>query len=1053
MKEKFTKFLVLLFSLATLTTYAQQKKITGTVTSKADGLPLPAVSVTVKGTSLGSQTDVDGKYSISVPENGTLMFSYVGFQLKEVKVGSTSVINIALESDERQLGEVVVTALGINRQAASLGYSTAKIKAEDLTRAKSASVVQSLNGKVSGLQINTVNSGVNPTTRIVLRGNRSLTGNNQALIVLDGVIVPSNILNTINPDDIENVSILKGSNASALYGSEASNGAMLISTKKGTKNKPRITYSNVSTIEQISYLPSMQDRFGSGSAEGIATYDPIENQQYGPAFDGTLRPLGRVLEDGSIQEVTYKSRIKEKTNFFDNGLNMQNNIAMSTGNENSLLYFSYQNVNANGTVPGDQGKRNTFRLNGTKEVIKDLNLNFNASYAQNRADVHSNNDRDNSVYWNVINAAPQVPLTSYKDWRNDKFSNPNGYYNDYYFNPYYKIDNFRTDSRNDFFIGSFDLNYKLTPWMTAMYRLSASGNDFSSKEYGDKFTYSDFAKAGTAKKDVAGYVTDRSSFNNQVTSEIYIDLSKKFGDFTTSLKIGNQVRQNAAKYSVVGASALVNPGLFNVSNRTGELAGSESNYKSRSIGLLGNLNVGYKDYLFLEVSGRNDWVSVLAPENRSFFYPGVNLSYVLTQGIDALKNNSVLTYAKVRGGWSKTGQVNLASNAYSDWGVGVSTPTYGAYALFPTYGPQAGFPYGSLAGYTISNRIVSNNLKPEFTTGYELGAELGFWNDRLNIDATYYKTSSTNQTVGASVSNATGYSSYLFNTGELTNEGVEADVRLTPIKLDNGFRWNVGFNYSYNENKVVSISDSINELALTSGGDAQVYAIKGQSFPVIKGSYYERDPEGRVIVDAKTGYPVKAADQKIFGSSSPKHKLGVTTSFEYKNFTLSGVFEYRGGYVISNNIGSNMDFTGASGRSASFDRQRFVYPNSVYKDPATGKYVENKNITVADGGAGFWANAAVNTSVAENYITSGAYWKVRELVLSYNFPQSVISKMKVVKGMSLSLIGRNLFTWTPKSNMYTDPEYSFTDGNGQGINTINQTPPTRTFGGSLSVTF
>src|SRR2546428_3573556 len=446
MKEKFTKFLVLFFSLLALNVSAQQKKISGTVTAKSDGLPIPGVSVQVKGTSLGAQTDVDGKFTISVDEGATISFAYLGFKTKDAKVGGSTVLNVALEADQQLLNEVVVTALGIKRQSRELGTSTATVSAAEITATKSTNIINGLTAKVAGLQINTVNNGVNPETRVVLRGNRSMTGNNQALIVLDGVPVPSSVLNTLNPEDVDNISILKGASAAALYGSDATNGALVVTTKKGSKT-PKFTYSNSTQFENISFFPKLQEKFGLGSDEWDQVYTSYENQQYGPAFDGSLVPIGTKTADGSTQQITYIARPDERKNFFDTGSSIQNNFSISTGDEKSALYVSYQNVSNKNVVPKDKFNRNTFRLNASKEFGK-FTAGFNSSFSVNNVDATANADRNNSVYWNVVNTSVLVPLTQYKDWRNDPYANPNGYYNEYYYNPYFVIDNNRLNSRD-----------------------------------------------------------------------------------------------------------------------------------------------------------------------------------------------------------------------------------------------------------------------------------------------------------------------------------------------------------------------------------------------------------------------------------------------------------------------------------------------------------------------------------------------------------------------------------------------------------------------------
>lgn len=1036
---------------------AQTRAISGRVTDRASGQGLPGVTVLVKGTTTGASTNSDGTYTISVPADATtLVFSSIGYASIERPIGTASTIDIGLANDSKQLGEVVVTgALGLQRQAKEIGYSTATVKAEELNQARVTQVTNGLAGKVSGLQVQTLSSGVNPSVRVTLRGTRSLTGNNEALIVLDGIIVPNDVLTALNPDDVENVTVLKGANAAALYGSQATNGALIITTKKGG-NAPAVTFTQTSQLEQISFLPKLQKEFGLGSDEYEAIYTGYENQQYGPRFDGTTRQLGLPVESGRTQEMPYVARPNERKNFFDTGYQMQNNVSFSGGNDKSKIFVSFQNVKNKGVVPKDVFDRNTFRVNASSQLGK-LSAGFNVSYSAKRIDQTSNSDRDNSVYWNVINTGVQVPLSQYKDWRNNEFANPNGYYNEYYRNPYFIIDNSRTKSREDYVIGNIDLGYKVLDWLNLQYRLGITTINQSSRAYQDRFDFTAYtlARPENARANIPGFVNELSSYNTRVYSDLFININKSFGDVTVSAILGNNTQQGTARVQTTNSSALAVPGLFNLSNRIGPVNGAEADYQQRQTSLFADLTLGYKEFLFLHGSARNDWTSVLSKENRSFFYPSVDVSFIFTDAIPVLKDGSFLDYGKVRAGISKVGQVNL-SNA----SVGGVATTFGAYALDPVFQLGSGFPFGSLTSYSQSNQIVQRGLTPEFTTSFEVGAEVAFLSRRVNLAGTYYTQKSTDQTVSAGVSTATGFSSYLLNAGEVRNKGYEVDLNITPVQLDNGFTWKVGANYNYNNNKVVSIAPGINELPLTTGGNSQVYAIVGQPYPVLRGSYYVKDDQGRVIVTptpvsghGTQYFPSKAADTKIFGNTLPKNRYGFNTSLSFKGLTLAGQAEYRTGYVVYHTIGENLDFTGASQRSAEYGREPFVYPNSSVLNP-DGTYSANTS-NLTPGGAEFWANSSYNTTVAENYVTKGNFFKIRELSLNYALPSALLTKTGFIKGASLNLYGRNLFTWVPKENQWTDPEFSFTNStsNAIGINTINQTPPTRFYGASLSATF
>ncbi|GAB3576559.1 SusC/RagA family TonB-linked outer membrane protein [Hymenobacter daeguensis] len=1069
--------------------YAQDRSLSGRVTDRATGQGLPGATVLVKGTTVGASTNADGGFSLSVPATATaLTISSIGYASVEQPIGNNTTFNVALASDVKQLGEVVVTgALGIQRQQQQIGYATATLDSKELTQARVTNVANGLAGKVSGLQIQTLNNGVNPSPRVTLRGSRSLTGNNEALIVIDGVISTNDVLGALNPDDVASVDVLKGANAAALYGSQASNGALIITTKKGSNNSSQVTFSHTSQFESISFLPKFQTEFGPGSPDwfnnsGATPFTPdnsiddyshqyqgYENQQYGPRFDGSIRPFGQALADGSIQYLTYEARPNEKRKFFNTGYQMQNGVTFSGGNEKTKFFTSYQNLHNNGIVPKDVFDRNSFRFNASHEIGR-LTVGFNLAYSQQKANVTSNLDRNTSVYWNVFNTTVMAPLTSYSDYINNPFAEQNyGYYNAYYYNPYFILDANRTTDRRNTIQGNVDLSYKVFDWLKVQYRLGTT-----STNQANLTTQNKFSLAPGSPKQIAsypGFVQDLSSNLTRINSDLFVSMDKTFGDFSVQAILGNNVQQLDSRYNFVASTALAVPVVgdnYNLSNRIGNLNGADARAQTRLYAFYADVTLGYKDFLYVHGSGRNDNISILEPGNRSFFYPAVDASLVFTNAIPALKDLSFLDYGKIRGGVSKVSQVNLPSLTAN--GV---YQTGGAYALASTYSLGAGFPFGNLASFTANGGVVQKGLKPEDTRSIETGIELSFLKRRVSAAATYYNQRSTNQTVSTSISGSTGYQTYLLNAGEVANRGVELDLNITPVRSATGLTWTVGGNFNYNNNEVISLPNGLPQLVLTGSGvsgqtsNADLYAIPGQPFPVLQGSYYERTDDGRVkmmrVSDPNDATlvryaPVKATGTKIFGNTQPKYKYGFNTSFTYKGITLAGQGELRTGYVVYNTIGENLDFTGSGERSVQFGRQDFVYPNSSIPqtDPTTGAitYVPNTG-GLTPGGSEFWANTANwNTGVAENYVTSGKFFKIREVSLSYALPTAIVSKLGLVKGASLNLFGRNIFTWVPKENIYTDPEFSGTSvgSNAVGINTVLQTPPTKFYGATLNVT-
>ncbi|QNE40381.1 SusC/RagA family TonB-linked outer membrane protein [Hymenobacter sp. NBH84] len=1028
---------------------AQNRAISGRVTDRANSQGLPGVTVLVKGTTIGVSTNEDGNYTINVPASATtLVFSSIGYIPVEQPI-SSSTINVALGADSKQLGEVVVTgALGIERNARELGYAATPIMSKEITQARPTNVVNGLTGKVAGLNVQTVNNGVSPNVRITLRGTRSITGENGALVVIDGVQTTQDILATLNPDDIAEITVLKGANAAALYGSQATNGALIVTTKKGGKG-PQVTFSHTSQLESISFWPKLQNEFGPGSTEWDAEYTEYENQQYGPRFDGSIRPLGRETENGNIQNIAYEARPNERKNFFKTGYQMQNNVSFSAGNNDTKILVSAQNLKNHGIIPRDVFERNTFRVNASTQV-KRLLIGANVSYSQNRTETTTG-----AIYDQLVNTSSLIPLTQYKDWRNNEFANPNGYYNEYYANPYYQLDNNRNKNRQDYLIGNTELGYKITDWLSLTHRLGITTINQSSKSTTDRFDYSAFTlgRPGNARANIAGGVTDLTSYTTRLNSDFIVNIIKEFGDFSVKAFLGNNIQQNRSRYLTASANALSVPGVFNISsNRVGELTGGEGSFIYRQFAFYADATFGYKNLLFLHGSARQESVSILEKNNRSYFYPGVDASLVFTEAIPMLKDVAFLDYGKIRAGYAKTGTVNLPSST-----IGAAA-SYGAYSLFPVYGAGSGFPFGSLASNTLSDRITQLNLQPEFTHSFEAGTEVSFFKNRIGFAGSYYYQRSINQAVQAGISPASGFGAYLLNAGEVQNNGVELELNLTPVETANGFTWRVGGNYNYNNNKVLKVTDTVDELLISSSGNGSTYAIKNQPFPVLRGTDYVRDDEGRVVLSyvdfgsGHTGYfPTQASALTTFGNTLPKHFFGFNTSLSYKGLTLAAQADYRTGYVIYNGIGSTLDFTGASARSAEYGRQPFVFPNSVTLDQE-GNSVPNTTL-LTPGGAEFWASSSYNYNIAANYVTKGDFFKLREVSLSYTLPASILDNARFIKGVTLNLYGRNLFLWVPKENKYTDPEFSFTSGNGVGINNIGQTPPTRFYGATLSATF
>ena len=1062
--------------------FAQNRTVTGTVTAKDDGLPIPGVTVKVKGSSGGVSTNTAGKFSLSVPAGTAVQFSAVGYNALTV-TPKGSVLNIALETTSTALGEVVVTgALGVKTQAKNLGYATANITPKELTATAAINVANGLTGKVAGLAVYELDNSVDPQISIVLRGNRSLEGNNNALIVLDGVPLPAgSLLSSINPNDIGDISILKGAGAAAIYGSEASNGAVIITTKRGSgSGKPIITYQNSVQAEKVAFYPKLQTTFGTYGGEGnyidpitgATEYVPYENQEYGPRYNGQEVELGAPLDSANGQKVMVKyspyptSPIQA---FFKTGITEQNDISFQQGDAQNSFFFSAQNSNRTDVVPLDKNIRNAFSIRGHR-TYGIFSMDYSVGYTRTTLSTYINNATTNTtpnslvglsgsfvttagsndLYSSILQLPAFYNLASYKDPNSDQ-GNVNNYPDAYAINPYWIINNARRNVLRDQLLSSLKLQIDPTNWLTASYHLSDNfGNDqerytrasvtFSPYAISDYYSASNTASGFASTGGTPGVVYDYSGYgdgspygSSRIQGDALVDLHHTFlKDFKTSLLLGNSIYQESFKAILTGSQQLLVPGLYNVSYIAGQPAAYEGSTLVRNISYFGDFNIGYKGYLNLEATLRNEHDSRLSKAERSFTYPSAKLAFVPTDAFAALKDNNILSFAKIYGSLSRVGNINI-----------------NAYEINNVYNVGAGFPYGSLGGLTSGIYNYSPTLKPEITTASEVGGEFGFLKSRIDLTLTYYNEFDKNQTVTVPTSTGTGYSYSILNLGETQSKGYEMQLTGQVLTQEaNKVGWTVGGNFSINDSKVISLTKGVSSLPL---GNNQ-YAVVGQPFPLLQGTDFVRDPQGKVVVSSTSGYPTTAPGLTTFGRVTPKYDLGLNTNVSYKFVSISAVAEYRGGDVTYNNIGQTLTFTGASYYSASNGRQRFVYPNSVIQT-ASGAYVPNTSVVTADGNYGFWQTSNFSKTMSP-FVTSGAFWKIREINLTFNLNQFV-KQSKYVKGLSVALTGRNLWLFTPKSNSYTDPEFSdaSASSSARGENSVNELPGTRVFGGSVKVTF
>ena len=1040
MRRFLTFFAVLM--LSGMLASAQSRVLSGQVRD-IPGEPVKFATVTETGTKNAVQTDASGNFSIKVSSpKSRLTVTAVGYDDQTI-TPSGNVVIANLVRNTQEMTAVVVTSLGQVRQKSSLGYSTASVKSKELTQANPVNLQNGLTGKVSGLNIATTNSGVIGTTRITLRGIRSLTGNNQPMLVIDGVPTPLGFLNSLNPNDIADVSLLKSASATVVYGPDGVNGAIIVTTKRGTVRKPMITVSHTTQFEKIAYMPDFQSRWGSGYNQdpntGLGTFEPIEQQSWGDQFDGSIRQFGQDGPNGEQLILPYTYQANGRKNFFQTGMTNQTDVSYSTGD----FYISAQNVAIKGTLPGDVNNRRTVALNAQKEYNR-FKASFNVRFTNSKYDVTTANAQ---VYYNVTGAPGQYDLSRFENWRTDYFSSPNGYYTPYLVNfnrtPYMAKDINRQKGKTNDILGNVELSYKATNWLNFVYRVGGSATNGSAKSTREAFAPSAYhlTLRDASATTIAASVADAMSSSSRFSSEFFANFNTKYKKLGISATLGQSFRETNSNDVSASSGNLGQSTFLSIQNRIGEPSVGVGTSKSRLSRVFGKVSLDYDGMAFIEGTGSYDKDSRNAPRNGSsfsnsdisYFYSGVNASVLLHKAIPSLSNIKFLNFAKVRAAISSTGNVPLGAQQDPFFTVGTF------------------FPYGSTLGYNIPTSTYQQKFKPEFVYNKEVGIELGFMKNKINFEATYYTQDNTDQVLDLSLANSTGFTSSKLNAAEFKNNGLELDLKLTPIFKMGDLSIDLKMNYTHQTSKVTKLVDGLDQLGIGNYN----WVIVGQ--PVYKFRLYDyvRDSAtGKVIVGAD-GMPTVNSNLTTFGNTTPTDIFGLTLSASYKGFTLTAVGEYRGGnQIVVDQLGQFLDDNGISARSGQYGRRAFVWPNSVVFDGT--KYVENTNVYTQSYNREFW-NSDLNTSAITNYLCSGAFWKLREVSLNYEFPAKLF-KGNTVKGITVGLTGRNLLTWLPKTNQWTDPEFSSNGnsaytGNAQGRSTAYNLPPTRIFGANVTFQF
>ncbi|MCH7410157.1 SusC/RagA family TonB-linked outer membrane protein [Belliella sp. DSM 111904] len=1083
MQERFTKFylldiarhslklaLLMIMLLFSQLGYGQQRSVTGKVLDD-QGEPIPGANVLVKGTTKGAVTDLDGVFVLDLnPTETIIVVSYIGFEKVEINIANQSEIIVKL-SDSVQLSEVIVTAAGIERNTNTLGYSVSTLDSDKLSQRNEPDPVRALTGKMAGVNIQGGGGVAGGSTNISIRGNSSLGNNNQPLFVVDGVPFDNSTFESggtrqtqssqstssrafdIDPNNIENLTVLKGAAASALYGSRAANGAIIITTKTGSKKGRKgmeITYNTSYSNEQVSGVPEFQTLYGQGTN---GDYRAGVYGSYGSPYSSrptiphplalSSNPSSQFPEfyeaDGVTPvQVPYRSYIKENIdNFFRNGNLFENSIMINGGNEKSSLTAGFTRTSNDGVVPGNSITRTSFNLGGSAKLDNGFFVRGTLNYVKTNQ-TSPPIGGSGSVMGNLLFMPTSYDLTNYP------FENPVTGENVYYRaldNPYWSVKHSPSTSNVDRTFGSFVIGKDVTPWLTIQ-------NTFGFNSFVDD-RISVLGKGSSVYAN--GTINTDNIYREELDNVLLATINTKLTeDISARLILGNNINQRMTRRSAFSGDGIIVAGLNDIRNTTtitlGGIPNNQALIKQRFYAFFGDLTFDYKNYASLNFVGRNDVSSTLPADNRSYLYGGVNGSLVFTE---ALKLNSrILNNGTIRAGYTKVG--NEAS-PYQTINV------FNANAAFGGIGSPFTNANGSgVSTQTLSNSFSNNQLQPEFITEFEIGTQLSFLQNLFSLDLTYYNKMSTSQIFVVNSAPSSGFLTRIINLGETSNKGIEIGLTANPLMSDRGLNWSISANFTRNRNRVEDLGDFAQ---LTYGGNVH---IEGYPYGMIFGSRYARDDEGNILVNPLTAKPITAATNGPIGDPNPDFFAGLSNTFSFRGVTLDVLFDWKqGGNILSTTIGE----TYARGvLKDTEDRDSFRIGNGVMGDVNTrtplldengNKIPNNTALNYNDYffGSGFGPSGPSAGYINEAAIFDATVFRLREISLGYQLPREMLSKTPF-GSVFFSLSGRNLWYKAPNTPaaMNYDPEVSTAGANNLGYDQLG-VPPTKRYGVNLRFTF
>lgn len=1042
-----------------------QSIITGKVTSREDKQSLPGVTVKELGTSLGAFTDANGSFTLSAAKGARLSFSLIGFETQIITVGTGRLINVVLSTQSTAVSEIVVTALGIKRERKTLSYSVGTVKNDQITNTNNA--FSAIEGKVAGVSINSSGGQVGASTNILIRGTSSITGNNQALIVVDGVPIDNSVnvteANTggapspnraidIDPADIDNVSILKGGAAVALYGLLGTNGVVVITTKKGQKGAPKVELSSSVAFDKVNRLPYLQNVYAQGKNGKFLGPDKGQTRSWGPKLtdlryngDATYKydsNGGLVLATAPNATAKTANYYNNVNNFFKTGVTYNNNIAVSGGGDNAVYRVSAGIEKQNGIVPTTFFQRINLKTSGSANVFKNMKVDGDINYINSTGNFAQQGSNVSGVflplYRTPINFDDKNGTTNVHDRRAYQFADgtQRDYTGGHFNNPYFALNQDPYINEVNRVIGDVNLAYTPLPWLGFNYRL---GGDIYSDNRTQKFE----------KGDVTfpfGKIISDNYLNKIINSDFQINLKHNITpDLSASLLLGAGIYSNYTNQIQLTGSNFLIPNFVNVNNSS-SFSGFSGLYRQHRNSYYSILNLDYKEQLFLDASYRIDYSTALNPKNNAFINPALGLSWVFTE-LPFLKDNSVLSFGKLRASFATTGNDASPYNLYNTFGSQAFADGLTQGITYPFLTNVGGFTQGGTLG-----NLGNPNLRAEKTFTYEFGGELSFFKDRLTLDATYYDKEGTSLIINVPLTGSSGYASQTLNVATMSNKGIELALNIIPVKVA-GFQWVLGGNFAKNVNKVKKLG--VDQVSFGGFTGITVAAIQGYPNQSFFGPTFETDKQGNQVIDdvkgdAGYGYPIAGQVSKYVGNALPKWNAGITNTFTYKGIRLFALLDIRHGGSLWNGTEGALISYGKSDVTLNRGTQTVFAGVMGHTDPNGNVVIDGgKNTTPATlNEAWYRGNGGGFGNVSSQFVQNGGWVRLRELNLSYSLNKNWF-KTGPVKSVEVGAFGRNLWLHTKYHGQ--DPETSLQgSGNAQGLDYF-QTPGTKTYGLNLKV--